>query len=110
MSDLSTAAQILMNSYKSFFKQDLSNILAWRLAKSVEETLNSMLLSSGTIVGLADIQFNATLVSDPIFRSGLMAVPLDGTFSNSQGSSLPLNVETRLPISVGAVDENQVQV
>ena len=69
-----------------------------------------MLLSSGTIVGLADTQFNATLVSDPIFRNGLMAVPLDGTFSNPQGTSLPLSAETSLPISVGAVDENQVQV
>jgi hypothetical protein len=105
---MSTAAQILMNSYKSFFKQDLSNILAWRLAKSVEETLNQMLLSGGTIVGLADTHLNATLVSDPIFSNGLMAVPLDGTFSNSKGSSLPLSAETSLPISVGAVDEGQI--
>jgi len=109
-SDLSTATQILMNSYKSFFKQDLSNILAWRLAKSVEETLNQMLLSGGTIVGLADTHFNATLVADPIFRDGLMAVPIDGTFSNSQESGLSSSDHTSLPISVGAVDGNQVQI
>lgn len=35
VSDLSKAAQIMMNSFKEFFKKDLANMLAWRLAKSV---------------------------------------------------------------------------
>lgn len=52
--DWSKATSIMMNSFKSFFKQDMANILAWRLAKSVEETLNLTLMQGGTIVGLAD--------------------------------------------------------
>lgn len=90
-----------MNSFKSFFKKDLSNILAWRLAKSVEETLNQMLLSGGTVVGVDNIDMNARMVSDPIFRKGLMAVAIDGTFSKSDSNDAKLDTETMLPISVG---------
>lgn len=39
-SDLGKATEILVNKFKNFFKQELSNILAWRMAKSVEETIN----------------------------------------------------------------------
>lgn len=88
-----------MNSFKSFFKQDLANILAWRLAKSVEDTLNLTLMQGGTVVGLADTKMNANLVADPIFRKGLIAMPVDGTFNNinepSQAYELPF-----MPISV----------
>lgn len=43
-SDLSKAIHILLSSFKTFFKRDLANMLSWRLAKSVEETLNKALL------------------------------------------------------------------
>jgi hypothetical protein len=39
-SDFGKATEILLNNFKKFFKQELSNILAWRLAKSVEEVIN----------------------------------------------------------------------
>lgn len=34
-SDLGRASEILLNNFKSFFIKEFSNILAWRLAKSV---------------------------------------------------------------------------
>lgn len=46
------------------------------------------------MVGLQDTQMNANLVADPIFRKGLMAVPVDGTFTrnpNSDSSDLHSN-------------------
>lgn len=39
-SDLSKAVEILFTSFKSFFRQEMTSMLAWRLAKSVEESLN----------------------------------------------------------------------
>ena len=43
-SDLSRAIEIMFTSFKSFFRQELTSMLAWRLAKSVEESLNQVLL------------------------------------------------------------------
>jgi len=38
--DLSRAVEIVFNSFKSFFREELVNVLAWRAAKSTEESLN----------------------------------------------------------------------
>lgn len=46
-SDISVAIEVLFRNFKQFFKEELTNILAWRLAKSVEETLNSLLEANG---------------------------------------------------------------
>ena len=43
--DMSRAIAIILNNFKTFFKQDLSNMLAWRAAKSAEETLNNILFN-----------------------------------------------------------------
>lgn len=38
--DLSKAIEIVFNSFKTFFKKELVNMLAWRSAKSIEDSLN----------------------------------------------------------------------
>lgn len=38
--DLSRAIEIVFNSFKTFFKKELVNMLAWRAAKSIEDSLN----------------------------------------------------------------------
>lgn len=38
--DVSKGIEILFRSFKSFFKQELTSIMSWRLAKSVQETIN----------------------------------------------------------------------
>ena len=59
-------------------------MLAWRLAKSVEETLNNLLINNGEVLEV-HTQFkqnyvNATLLQDPIFNKGYVSFPLDGSF------------------------------
>ena len=49
-SDISVAIEILLKNFKNFFKEELTNMLAWRLAKSVEETLNHLLSSNGDVL------------------------------------------------------------
>jgi hypothetical protein len=51
-SDLSKAIEIVFNSFKSFFKNELANMLAWRMAKSVEESMNTVMLSKAGIVSI----------------------------------------------------------
>ena len=51
-SDLSKAVEILFTSFKSFFRQEMTSMLAWRLAKSVEESLNHILLSGSRSIPL----------------------------------------------------------
>ena len=82
ISDLSKAVEIIMNNYKSLFKADLTNMMAWRLAKSVEESMNEFLIGNGSMVNVDELgsAMNATLIGDPIFRPGFMAVPMDGSF------------------------------
>jgi len=48
--DLSKAVEIVFNSFKAFFKNELTNVLAWRMAKSVEESMNTLMLSKAGIV------------------------------------------------------------
>lgn len=38
--DFGKVVEILLNNFKNFFKKEISNILAWRLAKSVEILIN----------------------------------------------------------------------
>ena len=54
ISDLSKAIQIIMNNFESFFKNELTNMLAWRLAKSVEKSMNTMLFNGGEILSLPE--------------------------------------------------------
>lgn len=40
-SDVSKAIEICLNNFKSVFKKELANILAWKLTKTVEDQINS---------------------------------------------------------------------
>jgi hypothetical protein len=101
-SDVSKATQIMMNSFKEFFKKDLANMLAWRLAKSVQESLNQIILDKGQNIPIPPVQvkINTTLIGAPIFKNGLLAVPLDGTFS-SYNQAAPDVEFASLPIFIG---------
>lgn len=52
-SDLSRAIEILLKNFKIFIKRELTNMLAWRLAKGVETELNLYLSSGGEFVDLS---------------------------------------------------------
>ena len=82
-SDLSEAIEILFKNFKQFFKEELTNMLAWRLAKSVEDTLNNLLVTNGEVIDVTQQQstyLNATLLQDPIFNKGFISFPVDGKF------------------------------
>ena len=126
ISDLSAGIEILFRNFKLFFKEELTNMLAWRLAKSVEETLNTLLLSHGEIIDLnsKDNQanyINATLIVNPIFNDGFISFPLDGnvlsTYTPTRGKknqteqveAPPTNFPL-MPVFVGDSDDVQVQL
>ena len=61
-------------------------MIGWRLAKSVEEVLNALLVQNGEIIDLNFIdkqanQINATLIEDPVFNKGFLSFPIDGSFT-----------------------------
>lgn len=99
-----------MNSFKEFFKKDLANMLAWRLAKSVEDSLNEIILDKGQNIPIPPVQvkINTTLIGEPIFKNGLLAVPLDGTFS-SFNQAAPDVEFAPLPIFIGDLQNSTVQ-
>jgi hypothetical protein len=51
---------MILSSFESIFRSELSNILSSKLAKAVEESMQINLIGSGDL--------NTTLVSDPIFE------------------------------------------
>ena len=82
-SDLSRALEIIFNSFKSFFKNELANMLAWRMAKSVEESMNTMMTASAGFIelpGVSNVFLNATMLGDPIFHSDYLSILMDGSF------------------------------
>lgn len=43
-SDLSKTVEIMFKNFKTFIQREIVNVVAWRVAKSVEETLNQILI------------------------------------------------------------------
>lgn len=71
-------------------------MLAWRAAKSTEESLNIFFFDQGEILPLNSdrtIHLNATMVSEPMYNKGFFSVALDGTFV--AGNTLPNAVEIK---------------
>ena len=81
-SDMGKAIEILLNNFKNFFKQELSNIIAWRMAKAVEDNINRNLIKSGKKVDIKNLncRLNTTLIGEPVFLTNVIAFPLDGSF------------------------------
>jgi len=104
-SDLSKGIEIILKNFKSFFKKELAQMLSWRLAKSVEESMNSFLLSGGGLVeilGTKGAFMNTTLTGDPVFHADYMSLPIDGSIlqSNNGGgasSVVPIQRSSQFP-------------
>lgn len=105
--DLGKATEILLNNYKLFVKREVSNIVGWRLAKSVEETLNTHLVK-GKSINIENIhcRLNTTLTHDPVFFKNSLAIPMDGSCigqDNSQAYEL-------LPVHLAGEGERHMQL
>ena len=89
-------------------------MLAWRLAKSVEESINQILLSNGGSVPLLnedDGYLNVSLVSDPIYVADYLSFPLDGSFSTKVSTNGKSSTGTadypKMPVFVRSVEGEQ---
>jgi hypothetical protein len=89
VNDFGKATEILLNNYKMFVKKELSNILGWRLAKSVEESMNQWLVK-GRSINIENIhcQLNSTLTSEPVFYKNTLAMPMNGSCIGQEPVSL----------------------
>ena len=75
---------MIVNQYKSVFKNELVNILARKLTKSVEASINAFMFKEGEFREIGEntgILLNCTLAGDPILEGDYMALPFDGTFA-----------------------------
>ena len=90
-------------------------MLAWRLAKSVEVSLNQVLSRSGEVVDLSwrhhtlNNYWNVTLLEDPIFAPEYISFVLDGSFFSGSNLIQKNGVERaydfpRMPVFVGTPD------
>lgn len=82
-SDISEGFELIVNKFKSFFKNELVNIIARKLTKSVEESINDFLFDDQVVREIGQgtgIFQNFTMVGDPILKEDYLAIPFDGTF------------------------------
>lgn len=82
-SNVSQAVELTMNKLKDMFKEELLNILARKISKSLELTLNRGIDSNLLLRPLGDgsnILLNCTLTQAPIITSEYLALPFDGNF------------------------------
>ena len=80
-----------MNKFKDFFKNELVNILARKISKSVQQSLNRGVDSNKLLRPLgdgSDVLFNCTLTQDPILRDDYLAMPFDGSFVANKGEEM----------------------
>ena len=114
-SDISRGIEILFKNFKNFVKKELTNVLAWRLAKSVELSLNGVLSRGGEIIDVSAANnnnyWNMTLLSDPVFTPDFVSFVLDGSFHSS--NSIQKKEKTQefpiMPLFVGDPSETKVQ-
>ena len=100
--DFGKVVEILLNNFKNFFKKEISSILAWRLAKSVEILINQTLLEQEKSLDIQYAILNTTLIADPIFYKNTLVFPLDGSFISLKGADSFEDPEpfARMPIFV----------
>ena len=56
--DFSRGIEIILKNFKQFIQRELTNVMAWRVARSVEVELNKFLSSGGQFVDLSQNQNN----------------------------------------------------
>jgi hypothetical protein len=104
--DLSRALEIIFNSFKTFFREELVNMLAWRAAKAAEDALNRVLFDQGEVLAIdkdRTMHINAKMVSDPLYHDGLLTVALDGTFASQNPPPKTTVKHQLLPLSTSDV-------
>ena len=81
-SDFSRVFNVILKNFKSFFKNEVANVLAMKISSTFEESFNSLLYQGPSILEVQDngIFINYTLTSDPVFNKDYMTVPFDGSF------------------------------
>ena len=80
-SDLSKTVEIMFKNFKTFIQREIVNVVAWRVAKSVEETLNQILIQN-TQGEVSDAKmsnvWNIKLLQAPVFKTNYVSFILDG--------------------------------
>jgi len=72
-SDFSTVIELMLRNFKKFIQKEVTQMVAWRIAKSTEDHLNHLLSKGGEIIDFSHDRkiknyWNATLLEDPVFH------------------------------------------
>ncbi|CDW78196.1 phospholipid transfer protein [Stylonychia lemnae] len=80
--DFTKIFNIILKNFKTFFKNEVGNVLSMKIAKTFEQRLNELLFSNPSIFTVMENQvyLNYTLIGEPVFNKDYMTVSFDGTF------------------------------
>ena len=77
-SDWSKAMTVFSRSFKLFFKNEVGNIIARRISITMEEALNSMLISFPNVLDVDGLFLNMKLTGNPVFNKDYLTIPFNG--------------------------------
>ena len=94
--DISTGLQLIIDNFKSFFKNEFINRMALKITQSIEISLNSLINKSNCLASLVNeksnselgILFNYTLVGKPIINKNYVVFPLDASFLTNENPTM----------------------
>lgn len=81
-SEISKAFEMVINKFKEFFKNEIVNIFARKISKSLERSLNNRISSDKSLskVGRSGgVYLNSTLTGDPVILGNFLSLPFDGS-------------------------------
>lgn len=75
-----------MQHFNSFFKDELTNMIALQFTRIVEETLNRNIAMKSSLMQVSPqgVFLNCTLTSEPVIKSNYIILMLDGSFVTEQ--------------------------
>lgn len=81
------SVNLIMHSFKTFFREEITKIITLQLAKSVQATVNEKSRSMDSLIKFDDhIFINTSLTQSPIVKDNMISLAYDGSFSSDMSS------------------------
>lgn len=101
-SEISKAFEMVINKFKEFFKNEIVNIFARKISKSLERSLNNRISSDKSLskVGRSGgVYLNSTLTGDPVILGNFLSLPFDGSSYSLDDNGDPVKYNL-VPVNV----------
>lgn len=84
---MSEGLTIAMEAFKDFFKEEFTNIIARKISKTLEKSVNQLIIRDQGLIPISDsLNVNYTLTDDPVFEDEYISFGFDGRLVDPLGN------------------------